>query len=796
MRFVHHRVRLFTLLLTIFLALALPAAAQKLPGRVVDAATGEGVRARIEIQDTHAIVTADVEGRFTIDAGGAARVTIVASHPQFYVQRAVIDPQASASVEIRLVRIVTVADRVEVTATRVREGVDAASFTNVPQERIAETHWGQDPAILLAQAVPGMYATNDSGNGIGYSYFSIRGFGQARTRVMLNGAPLNDAESGELFFIDLADFMATAGGVQVQRGVSGLSGLGGAVDVTTALPPVERAFSVHTGAGSYGTRRLNVRWDSGLVDGAWAFSARYSKITTDGYRDQSWVDMWNYYFSAARFGERSRVRAMLFGGPEQTHLAYEGVDRVTLDGGLTGDADRDRRGNPIAYPREIDNFFQPHYQIVHDVTVSERTRFSQTLYGFLGDGYYDQFRTRRWLYEYNLPDVVLPGGSLVARTDLVRRRNVDEWDAGWVPSFSHTAGKITVDVNGELRVHRAHHTGEVIWAQFYPAGVAPNNRYYDYKVAKNTAAGAVAARYTVAPRVAITGGVQVTRHEYALSEDRMKHVSFTRPYTFVLPRAGAIVTLAKAAEAYVTVARGQREPFFRNLYDPQDYWAPDPLALDPEEVWNVETGVSVRRDRWRLRGNAYWMNFTNEIVYAGALDDNGVPIYGNGARSRRRGIEVDGSAALSAHLSLDAMLSLARNTFSEYREHDWEGGIAVYDGNHVAAFPAVMASVTARGDFGGSRATLTLRHVGRFYLDNTDDDARINPASTVVDAAVRVPLPRRLAQGGGLPRMDVDVRINNVFDRRYTTFGYVDGGVPLYIPAAGRNLYAGLTLGW
>ena len=107
--------------------------------------------------------------------------------------------------------------------------------------------------MLLSQVVPGMYTSNDQGNGIGYSYFSIRGFGQARTRVMLNGAPLNDAESGELFFIDLADFLATSGDVQVQRGVFGLSGLGGAVDITTALPSVTPAFSVHAGVGSYGT---------------------------------------------------------------------------------------------------------------------------------------------------------------------------------------------------------------------------------------------------------------------------------------------------------------------------------------------------------------------------------------------------------------------------------------------------------------------------------------------------------------------------------------------------------------
>ena len=780
--------------LVFLLVLAAPAASQTISGRILDANTSDPLAARIEVVETHTVVAADREGRFAFDAGHAERITLVLSQPGYYVYRVTVDVRQAITLEIRLVPVVSVSDRIEVTATRAREGSDPASFTNIPQERVADAHWGQDPAMLLSQLVPGVYATNDSGNGIGYSYFSIRGFGQARTRVTLNGAPLNDAESGELFFIDLADFMATAGDVQVQRGVVGLSGLGGAVDITTASPAVEPAVSLHTGAGSFGTRRLTVRWDSGLVNGAWAFSARYSKITTDGYRDQSWVDMWNYYFALARYGERSRIRAVLFGGPEQTHLAYNGVPQTVLDGGLTGEADRDRRFNPITYPGEIDNFFQPHYQLVHDVTFSERTRFSQTIYLFQGDGYYDQFRGNRRLYEYALPNVRLPGGTVVTRSDLVRRRTVDEWDAGWVPSLTRAFGRLEIDLTGEVRVHQAHHVGEVTWAQYYPLGLAPNQRYYDYRVGKTTATAAVTARFKASPRVTITGGLQLARHRYELSDDRLKGMAFTKTFNFVLPRAGAVVKLGPSSDVYVNVARGMREPFFRNLYDPQDYYS-TPVSLAPEDVWNVEAGASVRRPAWRVRGNLYWMNFLNEIVYAGALDDNGVPNYGNGARSRRRGFEVDGSMTVAPHIGIDAALSVSRNTFTRYREFDFEGGAAIYDGNRVAGFPDAMASVAAHADWGASRISVAARRVGRFYLDNTQAARLVNRAYTVVDASGKIALPVGLAHALGCRRLELDLRLNNLFDRRYTTFGYVEGGEALFIPAARRHVYAGLTFG-
>ena len=116
---------------------------------------------------------------------------------------------------VALQPIISVADGSLETANRAREGPDPVSFTNVPQEQVADTYWGQDPAILLSQVAPSFFAYNDSGNGIGYSYYWIRGFNQAQTRMTLNGAPLNDAEDGELYFIDLADFLSTAGDIQI-----------------------------------------------------------------------------------------------------------------------------------------------------------------------------------------------------------------------------------------------------------------------------------------------------------------------------------------------------------------------------------------------------------------------------------------------------------------------------------------------------------------------------------------------------------------------------------------------------
>ncbi|TAM46158.1 MAG: hypothetical protein EPN53_13715 [Acidobacteria bacterium] len=779
-----------------------------LVGTVRDAATGKPVaQARVELLATHAAAVTDAAGAFTLEAA-AGPLELAVSHPGYRVARLSLAATPARPLAIRLEPVISLADRIEVTAARAREGTDPASFTNIPQDKVAASYWGQDPAIMLSQTVPGFFAYNDSGNGIGYSYYWIRGFNQAQTRMTLNGAPLNDAEDGELYFIDLADFLGTAGDIQVQRGVFGLSGIGGAVDITTAAPSLTPAFTITTGFGSYNTQRLETRWDSGLIDGAWAVTARYSKITTDGYRDQSWVDMWNYYFCLSHFGDRSRVRLILFGGPEQTHLAYDGVPKSVLDGGLTGSADRDRRFNPLTYPGEQDNFTQPHFQLVHDLAVSERTQLSETFFLFTGSGYYDEYKTDRALAEYDLPDVVLPDGTGVTNTDLVRRRQVDEWDAGWVPTLTTTDGAWTLTLKGELRLHRGHHFGAVTWAQFYPLGVAPDHRYYDYQVGKRSAALAADVSWKASGRLTLSGGLEGAQQRYELSHDVLKGVAFTDTFDFLMPRLGAVYRLATGTDAYVNVARGMHEPAFRTIYDPEDFYG-ERVSLRPEDVWDWEAGVSLRRQYWRVRANAFLMNFSNEIVYAGRLDSSGVPVYGNGARSRHQGIELDATADPLSILGFDGTLTLSHNTFVAYHDYNGDGSVNVYDGNVLGGYPDVIASLTTRLRLGAAQLAVTGRYVGRFYLDNTQDNRRnpqlrqapgyvplVNPAFTVLDASLRAPLPKALVRALGASRLDLDVRLNNLLGRAYTAFGYIgDDGSPLFIPAATRNAYVGLTVG-
>jgi len=805
------------LILAALLALALPGAAHStdLTGRVVDVGGAPVARATVSASfggSTLRTATTD-DGTFVLalpDGAVAGLVVTIAAAGFEPMSIELEEPVEELSVTLQPKLVFS--GVVEVTGTRATVGETPVTITNIGREEIERGSWGQDVPMFLSQ-VPGFYAYNDNGHGIGYSYFTLRGFDMRRTSVTLNGVPLNDAHSHSVFFIDLADFLATTGDIQVQRGVGtslyGGSAIGGSLDIRTRHPLTEPRLRLSAMGGSWGTRRFSLEYDSGLVEDEWAFTFRYSKIDTDGYRDQSWVKMWNYFATLEHYGERSTTRIMLFGGPEETHLAYEGVTRAYLDGEITGDRRRDRRHNPLTFPGEIDSFFQPHYQLLHSWDIDDRLALHNTVYFFEGDGYFSQYKESRWFPEYDLEPFEGPDGEVVDTTDLVRRRNVTEWDAGWIPrlEWSHGSGRGRLQAGAAIRLHDGRHYGQVRWAEHWPPDLPPDHRYYDYRLGKRTLQPFVQEEWRLDESWMLLGGLTWTHHRYDMDEDQRNGVELTQSYSFLLPRMGVMWQPAPDWSIFANVSRGAREPAFRDIYDPQDYWA-QVTALEEEEVVDYELGGE---HRWRTgyaRLNLYWLDFTNEIVWAGGLDDNGVPINANAAASTHRGVELE--VGLNPRPRWGAHLSVAysRRIFDEFLEYDWDGNAIDYSGNRIGGHPDLLATLQLQGGVGPVDALLTIRRVGRFYLDNTEDMRkdpearqepgyvhRVNDAFTTLDLSLQVDLGRPIADLARARMVRLDLRLNNLMDALYTTYGYV-WPEPVWIPAATRSAYVGLTMDW
>ncbi len=186
-----------------------------LTARIVDAQTGQPVpAATVRETSTQISVAADDSGRFTLENLPEGQVEISVSHIAYHpwIKRIA---DASDLAVIRLEPLIHQGQEVVVTGTRARRGESPVAFDNMTYEEIRQSHYAQDVPMLLTES-PGVYAYSDNGNGIGYSYLSIRGFTQRRISVLINGVPLNDPESHEVYWIDLPDLPENTQDIQIQ----------------------------------------------------------------------------------------------------------------------------------------------------------------------------------------------------------------------------------------------------------------------------------------------------------------------------------------------------------------------------------------------------------------------------------------------------------------------------------------------------------------------------------------------------------------------------------------------------
>src|SRR5689334_20767243 len=278
--------------------LAQNAMTRSLHGRVLDARTGEPIpEARVRVLAPHVAETVtDRSGLFDLDLV-AQPVEVEASRQGYLALRMTVgatDTTATLSLEPRPIPVASV----DVTTTRATERGSAVAFTDLDRRAVQDKYWAQDVPMLLAET-PGVYSYSDAGNGIGYSYVKIRGFPQRRVAVTINGIPLNDPETHEVYWVDHPDLLSSAQNLQVQRGVGsalyGASAVGGAVNLETLTIPTERRVSLEAGGGSYDTKRLSMQYESGLLDNRYALAGRYSVIESQGYREMSWSRLWSYY---------------------------------------------------------------------------------------------------------------------------------------------------------------------------------------------------------------------------------------------------------------------------------------------------------------------------------------------------------------------------------------------------------------------------------------------------------------------------------------------------------------------
>jgi iron complex outermembrane recepter protein len=803
-------------------------------GTVRDDETGNALAGcNVVIAGTASGATTDTQGNFQITGVPYGKATLVASFIGYETKRREIEiAQPLMQINFRLTPAAIVGPAVTVVATRGRERETPTAFSTLTQNDIQARYAAQDVPVLLSE-LPSTTFYSESGNGVGYNYLSIRGFDQRRISVLINGVPQNDPEDHDVYWVDFPDLLANVEDIQVQRGAGsafyGPPAIGGSVNIVTSHFSPQRAVSAYVGGGTYDTRRYSLAINSGMWRNKYMLFARFSRIQSDGYRDRSWVDFKSYFFGAARVGEKSTTRLHFYGGPIEDGLAYSGLPKfgnkdLTLRRKNFSYFELTDNGDSLAFfinrrGDEIENFNQPHLELIHEYRASNRLRLNNTVFWVRGYGFFDYDGSWAPISYFRLtPEfgfaatVTHPDTTYV--DSLLIRAYVDNMQFGWLPQITWQHGRGDLTVGAELRVHRSLHWGRIqdgdsglprtVAGEYNGLNYVGSRRYYEYRGAKNIISPYLHATYLLRPDLNVMFDLQWAHLQYRLYDEKFIGTEFTRPYNFLNPRLGLNYNFNEQLNAFANFSRTSREPRLKNFYDAAEASTPaswgaivpqfetnpdgtynfDKPLVKPETLNDYELGVAYRNGGWRAGANFFYMDFKDEIIKTGQIDRFGQPVTGNAGRTVHTGLELMSNMRIGRAFTLSGNLMLSQNELKKYTVYVWEDTLIIpkrLDGNPIAGFPNALANARLTfADFGFS-ASLALQFVGKQYTDNFKNEQNTVDPYTVFNGMMDYTFTRGSRLGG----LSLQLHVQNLFDKLYIMHG--EGGE--FFPAAERQIF-------
>lgn len=803
----------------LFLLLIEPAFSQSvINGTVRDALTREPLPGATitQVRTTNGTTT-DANGKFTITLQPSQARELEVRFVGYRTSIIRITPNET-NYHVLLQTTSFVSDEVVVTGQRV-DASSPVTFSNFTREDIEAVNLGQDLPMLLEMA-PSVVSTSDAGGGIGYTGIRIRGVDPTRINITINGIPLNDAESHGVFWVNMPDFSSSVEFLQIQRGVgtstNGQAAFGASVNIQTGALQADPYASVTNSFGSFNSRLHNITAGTGLLNGGWTVDARLSMIKSDGYIDRAFSDLSSYALSASRYGNRSFLRFNILSGREQTYQAWNGVPEPILRNNASQLEDYilnlglrnadflrenlgNRRFNEFTYDNQTDNYRQDHYQAHYSYRFSDVWLGNLSLHYTYGRGFFEEFRANDRLSSYGIDPIQIEGASPISRTDLIRRRWLDNHFYGFVFSAEYNPDRYRLIIGGGYNEYDGDHFGEVIWARF--AGNSQiRERYYDNNGFKTDGNLYVKINAALTPRLTAYGDIQARRIYYRfLGFDRnLENITQTDELWFMNPKAGLVYQLSENQRAYASFGVAGKEPTRR------EYTRSTPETRPkPERLYNVEIGYRADFGRGFLGLNYYYMMYKDQLILTGEVNDVGAYIRTNVPDSYRMGVEIEGGVALTNALQWSGNLTFSRNKIDSFTEFldNFDTGVQeeiTFTNTDIAFSPSIIAASRFSYRWSGFTTELLSRYVGLQYLDNTQNRNQSLDPYLVNDLLFSYTYQTTSV----FRSITASVMVNNIFNEKYEsngyTFGFIAGGETqrfnYYYPQAGRNIMGRLTI--
>ena len=674
-------------------------------------------------------------------------------------------------------------DSVVISASRAGKETPV-TYTEVSRDELKSKDPLQSLPLSLNLLPSVVTYTEGGGSGFGNSAMTIRGSKGSQINVTLNGITLNDAESQEVFWVNIPALSSLISGVQVQRGLgtsaSGAGAFGASINMHTPLGQAQPAFRWELSCASFGTCMSTVSAASGVQDNGLYFNLDFASGKSDGYIRNSQAT------GTALMGVVGWKKGM--NALRLTYLLSNQVSGITWDGIDLETYAADRRYNGAGYmytddagvehyyDNQTDNYQQQHLQLNYTRAFTGGFTWANTLNYTRGDGYDEYYKTRRKFVNFGFAG--LPEDT-PSRSDMIYRKEMgnDLWVFDSRLSWKSRMLDITGGVN--LSYYDGGHWGTPLWAKELPAG-------YDYRQVEWYRNQGIKKEWStylraeVQPLPFLTGYVDLQYRDIrytlqgpdddwlemgAAPEDRMEYAA---AWPFFNPRAG--LTFHQGGhKAYLSAAWGHREP---SRGDIKENIKGEGSPIAPEKMLDVELGYVYSSEKLSLSANLYLMEYWDMLLETGRLSSSGYAVKENVPRAWRRGVELTAAWSPFRWLRLDGNATLSMNEIADYTSYvayDDDSGrtkAVSYGKTKMLLSPQLTGMARATFLLGGFHLEMDGKYVGKQFLDNSMREEMVIPAYFISSASLTYPLHWR-----GFT-FDAGFYVGNLFNHLYYASGW------------------------
>lgn len=274
------------------------------------------------------------------------------------------------------------------------------AVSTIKEAQIVEKLGNQEfPEIL--NTTPSVYATK-GGGGFGDSKLNIRGFDQRNIAVMINGVPINDMESGAVYWSNWSGLSDVTSAMQVQRGLGSsklaIASVGGTVNVVTRAADKKEGAVVSASVGNNGYLKSLFAYNTGKGEKGWATSFLMSRTAGSTYADGTKFEGYNYYFALGYQKPDSKhdFQFTMTGAPQWHNQrgSYSSIYNYIKYNGSNGTStDPNRRYNPDwgylngeEYAIRSNYYHKPVLSLNWDWKISEKSKLNTVVYASFGRG--------------------------------------------------------------------------------------------------------------------------------------------------------------------------------------------------------------------------------------------------------------------------------------------------------------------------------------------------------------------------------------------------------------------------